>query len=59
MERYQTTVENASDSQNASNDGCREHDNPRYIVDLLKRVTSVSIKTMEIVNGLPALNKTH
>ena len=29
--------------------------NPRYIVDLVKRVTTVSVKTREIVGLLPAL----
>jgi predicted helicase len=47
----------ASAINNDPNDWCREHNNPRYIVDLLKRVTRVSLETMKIVNGLPALNE--
>ena len=30
-------------------------DQPRYIVDLIARVITVSLKTVEIVNGLPSL----
>ncbi|MCU0777517.1 MAG: restriction endonuclease [Akkermansiaceae bacterium] len=57
MERYQITIDKASGIKNDPNDWCREHDNPRYIVDLLKRVTRVSLETIRIVNALPALNE--
>jgi len=57
MERYQVTVDKASGIKNDPNDWCREHDNPRYIVDLLKRVTRVSLETNRIVASLPALNE--
>jgi predicted helicase len=57
MERYQITIDKASGIKNDPNDWCKEHDNPRYIVDLLKRVTRVSLQTMRIVKGLPALNE--
>ena len=30
---------------------------PRYILDLLKRVITVSMATMKIVHALPALNE--
>ncbi|BFO14266.1 hypothetical protein SHKM778_06540 [Streptomyces sp. KM77-8] len=30
-------------------------DDPRYIVDLLKRIVTVSLETMRIVDGLPPL----
>lgn len=30
-----------------------DHDNPRYIVDLIGKVTAVSVQTVEIINGLP------
>lgn len=57
MERYQVTRDKDSGIVNDPNDWCREHDNPRYIVDLLKRIVRVSIETMAIVRGLPALNE--
>jgi predicted helicase len=57
IERSQITIDKASGIKNDPNDWCREHDNPRYIVDLIKRVTRVSLETMKIVNALPALNE--
>lgn len=30
-----------------------EHDDPRYILDLLKRITAVSLESMRIVDSLP------
>jgi len=57
MERYQVTIDKDSGIKNDPNDWCREHDNPRYIVDLLKRVTRVSLETMKIVRSLPPLNE--
>ena len=32
-----------------------EQGNPRYIIDLIERVTTVSVRTVEIVNYLPTL----
>ncbi len=43
--------------RNDPNDWCREHDQPRYILDLFKRVTRVSLETMKIVKSLPPLNE--
>ena len=56
LERYQVRIDpNGSGIVNDPNDWCAEQGNPRYIVDLVKRVTGVSIKTMEIAQQLPAL----
>jgi predicted helicase len=55
--RYHNTIYTASGNKNDPNDWCREHNNPRYIVDLLKRVTRVSLETNKIVASLPALNE--
>lgn len=57
MERYQVTVDKKSGIKNDPNDWCKEHDDPRYIVDLIARLVRVSIETMNIVNSLPALNE--
>jgi len=57
MERYQVTIDKKSGIKNDPNDWCREHDNPRYIVDLIKRVTRVSTETNRIVATLPLLNE--
>jgi predicted helicase len=55
MERYQVKVDKDSGIRNDPNDWCAEHGNPRYIVDLVKRVVRVSVETARIVNGLPSL----
>ena len=54
MERYQITIDKDSGIKNNPNDWS---DNPRYIIDLIKRIVRVSIETVEIVNNLPALNE--
>ena len=57
IERYQVTRDKESGIVNDPNDWCREHGQPRYIIDLLERVVRVSIETMKIVKGLPGLNE--
>ena len=32
-----------------------ERGDPRYVLDLVKRVTAVSVRTVEIVRALPSL----
>lgn len=57
MERYQVTRDKDSGIVNDPNDWCKEHGDPRYIIDLVKRVVRVSVETMKIVKALPALNE--
>ena len=57
MERYQITRDKDSGIPNDPNDWAREHNQPRYILDLLKRVITVSMETMKIVHALPPLNE--
>lgn len=57
MERYQITVDKDSGIKNDPNDWAKEHNQPRYIIDLVKRVVRVSVETVKIVNSLPALNE--
>ena len=57
MERYQVTVDKASGIKNDPNDWCTEHSNPRYIVDLVKRIVRVSVESARIVKKLPPLNE--
>jgi len=54
MERYQIAVDKDSQIRHAPNDWS---DDPRYIVDLLKRIVRVSLETVRIVNSLPPLNE--
>ena len=57
MERYQIAMDKASGIRNDPNDWAREHNQLRYILDLLQRIIRVSLETMKIVNALPALNE--
>lgn len=55
LDRYQVKTDKASGIVNDPNDWGLEHGNPRYIVDLIKKVTYVSVETMKIVKALPRL----
>lgn len=54
MERYQHDTDKASGIVNDPNDWSTD---PAYIVELIKRIVTVSVETMKIVKGLPALNE--
>jgi predicted helicase len=54
IDRYQVKTDKASGIVNDPNDWCDEHDDPTYIVDLIKKVTTVSVETMKIVDRLGA-----
>ena len=54
MERYQLKRDTDSGITNNPNDWS---DDPRYILDLVKRIVRVSVETVKIVNSLPALNE--
>lgn len=56
IERYAVTVDKKSGIRNDPNDWSREHENPRYIFDLVCSIVNVSIKTMQIVGKLPKLS---
>jgi predicted helicase len=53
MERYQISAHKESGIVNDPNDWAREQGKPKYILDLLLSVIAVSVKTVEIVKGLP------
>jgi predicted helicase len=55
MERYQVTTHKESGIRNDPNDWAEEVGNPRYILDLLLSIINLSVKTVEIVEGLPKL----
>lgn len=55
LDRYQVKTDKASGIVNDPNDWAVEHEDPRYIVDLIKRVTTVSVETMRIVKDLPPI----
>lgn len=55
MERYAVKTDPASQIENNPNDWCWEHDDPKYIYNLLLRIITVSLETMKIVRSLPKL----
>lgn len=55
MERYAVTTDKDSGIVNDPNLWCDEHNNPRYIIDLLKRVITVSVETVKIIKSLPKM----
>jgi predicted helicase len=55
LDRYQVKTDKASGIVNDPNDWSKEVSDPRYIIDLLARIVTVSLETMAIVDALPAL----
>lgn len=55
MERYAVTIDKASQIKNDPNDWSREHEQPRYILDLLLSVIILSCQTVDIIKSLPKL----
>ena len=55
MERYYVKTDSASGIDNDPNDWCDERGDPRYIINLIKSIVTVSVKTMKIVDSLPDL----
>jgi predicted helicase len=54
IDRYQITVDQDSGIKNDPNDWS---DDPKYILNLVKRIVTVSLETMKIVKLLPPLNE--
>jgi predicted helicase len=55
IDRYQVKADKASGIVNDPNDWSREVGDPRYIIDLVARVVTVSVETMKVVDALPPL----
>ncbi len=55
IDRYRVTADKPSGIVNNPNEYSREIGNPRYILDLLARVVTVSLETVTIVEALPPL----
>ena len=58
IDRYYIKIDKASGIVNDPNQWGLERGAPRYIVDLIKRGVTVSVRTVEIVAGLPSLEET-
>ena len=58
IDRYYIKTDKDSGIVNDPNQWGLERGEPRYIVDLIERVVTVSVRTVEIVAGLPSLEET-
>ena len=56
MDRYQIKTDKDSGIENDPNDWGLEHNNQRYILDLILSIITVSMATNEIVRNLPKLD---
>ncbi|WP_409332028.1 DEAD/DEAH box helicase [Trujillonella humicola] len=56
IDRYWVKTDKASGIVNDPNDWSREVGDPRYILDLLARIVTVSLETVRVVDGLPPLD---
>jgi predicted helicase len=56
MEHYQIKTDKVSDVCQDPNEWCDEINNPRYILELLLSVITLSVKTLKIVDSLPELD---
>ncbi|MBQ6470468.1 MAG: DEAD/DEAH box helicase [Victivallales bacterium] len=56
MERYAVTTDKASGIVNDANAWGLEHSNPRYILDLLCSIVTVSMETLKLIFELPKLD---
>ena len=55
VDRYQVKTDKKSGIVNDANAWGIEHDNPRYILDLILSSITVSLKTLDIIENLPLL----
>jgi predicted helicase len=56
MERYCDKVDRKSGIRNDANQWGIEHDNPKYPLELLQSIITLSLKTLDIVENLPKVN---
>ncbi len=56
LNQYQVKTHKDSGIVNDPNNWATDHDDPTYIFDLLRRVVTVSMQTLDVVNSLPPLD---
>jgi len=57
MERYQIQIDKDSDIKNDPNEYCNENEDTKYILNLLKKVISLSVQSVKIINSLPEIDE--
>ena len=56
MERYQKSIDESSKIANDPNKWISEHNNPKYVLNLLLSLMSVSLGTLKIMDSLPDID---
>lgn len=59
IDRYRVRTDEASGIVNDPNDWSRDVGDPRYILDLLAHIATVSLETIRVVDSLPLLDVRH
>ena len=57
IDQYQIYVDKDSKIQNDPNDWGKENNQQDYILNLIKRVVTVSVETVKIINSLPLIEE--
>ena len=55
MERYCDKVDSKSGIRNDANQWGIEHGNPKYPLELLQSIITLSLKTLDIIDNLPKM----
>ncbi len=56
MNQYQLKTDKNSGNLRDPNQWGVEHENPRYVVDLLEKLVTVAIKTRQLLDHAPSLD---
>jgi predicted helicase len=56
MDRYKISTHKESQITNDPNDWCEEHNDPEYIVNLIKRIVTLSVESVKIIDSLPPID---
>ena len=59
IDRYYIKTDKASGIVNDPNAWADEHDQPRYVLDLIGRVVTLSLRTLDIIQSLPPVLDRH
>ena len=57
MDQYQIYVDKESKIKNDPNDWGKENNQEDYILNLIKRVITVSVESVKIINSLPPIDE--
>ncbi|MDR2344983.1 MAG: hypothetical protein LBE18_02865, partial [Planctomycetaceae bacterium] len=55
LDRYQISTHKESSIINDPNDWCEEQNDPEYIVNLIKRIITLSVESVKIIDTLPEM----